>query len=93
MLIQIICVTRFCLALNDLKIESILSTVLYPVGKLGSAVRHWEDSRAYNQVLENICDGYKLSFKTIPSQVSLRNIKSARENPEFVRLVVEKVYK
>ena len=64
--------------------ESILSKVLSPVGKLRSAVRHWEDSGACNQILEIIRDGYKLPFKTMPSQVSLRNNKSVRKNPEFV---------
>ena len=69
---------------TEMSTESILSKVLSPVGKLRSAVRHWEDSGACNQVLEIIRDGYKLPFKTMPSQVSLRNNKSARENPEFV---------
>ena len=64
--------------------ESILSKVLSPVGKLRSAVRHWEDSGACNQILEIIRDSYKRPFKTMPSQVSLRNNKSAQENPEFV---------
>ena len=73
---------------TEMSTESILSKVLSPVGKLRSVVRHWEDSGACNQVLEIISDGYKLPFKTMPSQVSLRNKKSARENPEFVRKII-----
>ena len=47
--------------------ESILSKVLSPFGKLRSALRHWEDSGACNQILMIIRDGYKLPFKTMPS--------------------------
>ena len=52
--------------------QSILTIVLSQVGQLRSAIRHWEDSGACHQVLEMIHEGYNLSFKTMPSQVTLR---------------------
>ena len=74
---------------TEMSTESILSTVLFPVGKLRSAVRHWEDSVACKQVFEIIRDCSKLPLKPMPSQISLRNNKSARENPKFVRKEIQ----
>jgi hypothetical protein len=38
-----------------------------------------------SEYVKNVIEGYKLPFKDIPEKGVLRNNKSARENPVFVK--------
>ena len=56
-----------------------------PVGRLKSKAERWKSANASAYIYEVVCLGYKIPFKTLPSPTSLKNNKSARANPQFVK--------
>ena len=59
--------------------------VVSPIGRLKKSINKWQSIGASQYILDVISNGYSLPLKTSPEKVHLRNNKSARDNPKFVR--------
>ena len=59
--------------------------VFSPISRLKKSINLWQSTGASQYLLDVIRNGYSLPLKTSPEKVHLRNNKSARDNPKFVR--------
>ncbi|KAK3103157.1 hypothetical protein FSP39_016878 [Pinctada imbricata] len=75
----ILCKESVCSVLHS---ESINSNS--PVGRLRHHLHKWVETGASSYCIEVIQSGYKLPFRNLPEGVSLKNNRSALDNPEFV---------
>jgi len=64
-------------------------TTVSPVGRLRNAADKWKCITDSSYMLDVVENGYRLPFKETPEEVFLKNNKSARENPEFVRKEIQ----
>ena len=58
-------------------------------GRLKTCVNYYQQTGANQFVLSVIRHGYTIPFSTEPTPVFLKNNKTARENPEFVRNTID----
>ena len=58
--------------------------ILTPVGKLREAIHKWKLASASDYILSIIDKGYGIPFQQVPKKAFLNNIKSSRENVDFV---------
>ena len=62
-----------------------------PVGSLKICLSYWEEANVNAHIKDVIVQGYKIPFRTLPDSVQLRNNKSARDNPSFVKEEIQKL--
>lgn len=67
--------------------------VVTPVGRLKNCISKWEQATNSKYILDVVQNGYKLPLKENPTNVCLRNNKSARENLYFVKSEVQNLLK
>ena len=59
--------------------------VVSPVGRLKGSVGKWKEVTESNYIIDVVENGYRLPFLVEPSEARLKNNKSARDNPDFVK--------
>ena len=67
--------------------------VVTPVGGLKNCISKWEQATNSKYILDVVQNSYKLPLKENPTNVCLRNNKSARENLYFVKSEVQNLVK
>ena len=61
-----------------------------PVGRLNLCLPQWVDTGVDDYIRDVISRGYKISFKTLPENVFLKNNRSALDNSDFVSIAFQK---
>ena len=69
----------------------IVSIVLSPVNRLKEHIRKWEEFGASEFVLNILREGYRIPFKSKPTNVVLKNNRSALDNPVIVSNEIQKL--
>ena len=69
----------------------IVSNVLSPVNRLKEHIRKWEEFGASEFVLNILREGYRIPFKSKPTNVVLKNNRSALDNPVIVINEIQKL--
>ena len=72
---------------DDLNVSEIVS----PVGRLRGNLSKWKDSTDSVYICDVIEFGYRLPLKEVPDNVVLKNNRSARDNPDFVKKEIKKL--